>query len=118
MKQFPQIIRYFISIAAVLMLIAPQLIGLGQQTVSQAQSQYPYAPRIGDSWVYEYGEVDEEGSFSKTATIILNITSESGGIYTMAERHRSEILEGFESEIIYRLLSNWSIIDLKTPATP
>ena len=115
MKQFPQIIRYFISIAAVLMLIAPQLIGLSQQTVSQAQSQYPYAPRVGDSWVYEYGEVDEEGSFSKTATIILNITSESGGIYTMAERHRSEILEGFESEIIYRLLSNWSIIDLKNP---
>jgi hypothetical protein len=104
--------RYLIAeqvaiIVALIIAIAPQL----PTPMLEGQATYPYPPVEGDSWVYAQGDVEEDGSFTHTHNIYLNISRGADGTYILWERSESILLEGYESYANYTILSNWSVIN-------
>ncbi|MEM1606298.1 MAG: zinc ribbon domain-containing protein [Fervidicoccaceae archaeon] len=79
----------------------------------EAQRGYPYPPVVGDSWVYTVGDVGEDGSFTETGTLSINITSRAGGdLYILRETSEGFIGESYSE---YTISGNWSIINQSIP---
>ncbi len=98
-------------IIALIISIAPHL----PTQLLEGQATYPYPPVEGDSWVYAFGDVEEDGSFTHTHNIYLDISRGTGGTYILWERSESVMLEGYESYANYTILSNWSVINYRMP---
>ncbi|MEM1610809.1 MAG: zinc ribbon domain-containing protein [Sulfolobales archaeon] len=102
--------RYFALFLIVLIAsIYPQL----PMISPEAQRGHPYSPVVGDSWVYTVGDVGEDGSFTETGTLSINITSRVGGdMYILRETSKGVVGESYSE---YTISGNWSIINQSIP---
>jgi RNA polymerase subunit RPABC4/transcription elongation factor Spt4 len=110
MRRYP-IAEQIAIIVALIIAIAPHF----PTQLLEGQATYPYPPVEGDSWVYALGNVEEDGSFTHTHNIYLNISRGAGGTYILWERSENILLGGYESYANYTILSNWSVINYRAP---
>ena len=111
MRRYP-IAEQIAIIVALIIAIAPHF----PTQLLEGQATYPYPPVEGDSWVYALGNVEEDGSFTHTHNIYLNISRGAGGTYILWERSENILLGGYESYANYTILSNWSVINYRAPS--